>query len=86
MAEGASVDVAVQLSETPGRNVPVTIGATPQNGATAGDYSLSANTVTFAANASGTDLIQNITITATDDNQDDEDETIGLSFDLCPTG
>ncbi len=84
--EGETVDVAVRLNQPPGRVVEIPITATEMGGADTGDYTLSATSVTFAANASGPGLTQTITFTAVAEGADDDGESITLSFGTFPDG
>ena len=84
VGEGSSVVVKVILSADPERTVTVPISRTNQGGATDGDYS------GVAANASVTfnsgDTEKSITFAATDDSDNDDGESVLLSFGTLPTG
>ena len=54
--------------------------------AVAGDYSLAPTSVTFPANATGADLTRAVTLTATDDTEVEDDETVLLGFGTLPAG
>ena len=84
VGEGSSVDVKVILSAEPERSVTVPISRTNQGGATDGDYSgLAANTsVTFNSG----DTEKSFTFAATQDTDDDDDESVLLGFGTLPTG
>ena len=87
VAEGESVEVTVALDGAPGREVVVPVSAAPAGGATAqgetgADWSGVPPTVTFAA----TDTAQTFTLTATDDTDDDDGESVALSFRTLPAG
>ena len=79
---GSSARVTVQL--TPGRASAVTIplNRTNQGGATAADYSGIPSSLTFAAN----ETEATFTVTATDDSEDDDGESVRISFGTLPAG
>ena len=80
VTEGETVDVQVTLSADPERTVtiPLTIDQTTTAGT--GDYSLSQTSVTFASGETS----KNITLTATDDDIDDDGEVVVLAFGTLP--
>ena len=80
--EGGSATVAIELSADPERMVTVSIAAMTQGGASAADYALSATTLTFDPG----DTEKTLTLTATDDETDDDGESVKLSFTNLPTG
>ena len=82
VAEGESVTVKVTLSADPERTVEIPISATDGNGATSADYSGVPSSVRF--NSGETE--KTFSITATQDNVDDDGETVGLSFGTMPAG
>ena len=82
VAEGGSVTVSVTLSADPERTVTVPITTTDQGGATGADYSGVPARVTFNAG----DTAQTFTFTATDDAENDDDESVRLAFGTLPTG
>ncbi len=76
---GATATVGVRLNTAPGR--AVTIPLTPSHrGATAGDYSGLPGSVTFGAS----DTVQSFTLTATDDSDDDDRESVAIGFGSLP--
>ena len=79
---GSSARVTVQL--TPGRASAVTIPLirTNQGGATAADYSGIPASLTFAAN----ETERTFTVTATDDSEDDDGESVRIGFGTLPAG
>ena len=84
---GSAADVTVSLSAAPGREVVIPIAAAAQGGATAqgetgADYSGIPANVTFAA----TDMSKSFTVTAADDDIDDDGESVALSFGALPEG
>ena len=76
VAEGGMQSVTIKLSADPQRTVVIPLRATGQDGATADDYSVSPTSVTFNAG----DTSKTITFTATQDSQDDDDESVVLAF------
>ena len=58
----------------------IPIDAAGANGATAGDYTLSANSVTIDSG----DTSDTFTVTAVDDSVDDDGESVNLSFGTLP--
>ena len=75
VAEGGTLEVTVTLSEDPLQEKVVPISATGQDGATSADYSVPSS-VTFGEG----DTSKTITFAATDDTEDDDDESVLLSF------
>ena len=80
-AEGRTVDVAVSLDVDPERTVVIPITATPQGTTTTDDYSVAPTSVTFDAG----DMSKTITFTATQDNLDDDGESVKLTFGMLPS-
>ena len=76
VAEGDTQTVAITLSADPERTVTIPIETTNHGGATTADYSVVPESVTF--NAGGTS--QTITFAAEDDAEDDDGESVTLSF------
>ena len=74
--DGAAATVQVTLDKAPNRILNITITATPGNDADTGDYSVSPTRAVFGASDTATE----ITVTATDDNIDDDNETVTLTF------
>ena len=83
-AEGAgAVTVTVNLSSDPGRTVALPISVTPKDGADAGDYTLSATSLTFGSG----DTSASFTVTAEDDDVlDGGVESLTLALDPLPDG
>ena len=77
--EGGSVAVQVQLSANPERPLTIPLEATPSTGAGTGDFMVP-NQVTFDSGETS----QSVTFTATDDAEDDDDETVELGFGTLP--
>ena len=74
--EGSSVTVKVVLDADPERTVAIPITRTNQDGATDSDYSMAPGRVTFDSG----ETEQRITFTATDDDVDDDGESVRLGF------
>ena len=79
-AEGRTVDVAVSLDVDPERTVVIPITATPQGATTTDDYTVPTS-VTFDAG----DMSKTITFTATQDTDDDDNESVKLTFGMLPS-
>ena len=77
--EADTVTVTVTLDADPERTVEIPISRTPRNGASGSDYSVPAS-VTFHA----TETRKTISFAATDDTEDDDDESVELSFGTLP--
>ena len=82
VTEGETVAARVTLSEDPERTVTIPITVDQATTANSGDYSLSSTSVTFVSGETSKD----ITLTATDDGVDDDDETVELGFGTLPEG
>ena len=80
--DGTTATVAVELSADPERPIALPLVAALGNGASADDYTLSAASLDFAPG----ETVKSFTVTATDDNEDDDDETVELSFGTLPPG
>ena len=80
---GAAATVTVNLSPAPERPVSVPLVSVGATGATASDYT-APGSVAFAA----TETAQTFTVTAVDDDADDDGETVTLAFDtrVLPSG
>ena len=80
--DGTDATVTVNLSADPEREVIIPIVGTGKDGGSSGDFSLAPATVTIASGStSGTFKVR-----ATDDDFDDDGETVELSFDGLPNG
>ena len=79
VAEGDTQTVTITLSADPERTVEIPIMATNQGSATSADYTVPAS-VTFNTGQ----MSQTITFTATDDTEDDDGESVRLSFGPMP--
>ena len=77
VAEGSSRSVTVTLSADPERTVTIPIETTDLNGATAADYSGVPQSVTFT---SGGNTSMPFTFAAEEDNENDDEERVRLSF------
>ena len=81
--EGETETVTVTLSAAPEREVVVPIDTTEEGGASSDDYSLSETSVTFGP----TETSKTFTFTAADDAEDDDGESVKLTFDSAlPAG
>ncbi len=79
--EGSTVTVSVQLDTAPGRTVTIPISTFHQGGASTSDYSGVPSSVTFQSG----DTQKSFVFTATQDQEDDDNESVGLSFGTLPT-
>ena len=82
VAEGSGVTVKVKLNAEPERPVDIPLILTNQGETSDDDYSLSATSVTFGP----TDTEKTFTFTATDDAEDDDEESVDLGFGTLPGG
>ena len=79
--EGGTVDVTVTLNRDPERTVVISITKTNQGGAVNGDYRGVPSSVTFN---SGGDTEQTFTVTARPDDDNDDGESVKLTFGTLP--
>ena len=79
---GAAATVQVVLSADPQRTVDVPLTVTRSGGATPGDYTVSATGVTFHAGQT----TASFTVTAIDDSNDDDGESVTIRFGTLPPG
>ena len=79
---GTTASVTVVLDAVPNRPVTIPLVVALGDGATAGDYSLSAPSVTFAPG----ETEKSLTLTAVDDSEDDDGETLTIGFGALPSG
>ena len=79
---GAAATVQVQLSGDPERTVDIPLTHTPGTGATAADYSGVPESVTFASG----ETEKTFAVSATDDDVDEDEETVTLGFGTRPDG
>ena len=82
VAEGGTVTVRVTLSADPERSVTIPITTMNEGGATSADYSGVPANVTFARG----ETAKTITFSATQDNANDDGESVRLGFGNLPTG
>ena len=73
--------VTVELNPATERSVTILLTATPQGGATASDFSGMPSSVTFAPG----ETQKTFTVIATDDNVDDDGESVRLGFGRLPS-
>ena len=78
---GSAVTVTVELDADPERTVTIPISVTLNGGASVDDYSGLPSSVTFDSG----DTSEPFTITATDDSDDDDGESLTLRFGTLPT-
>ncbi len=79
---GIAATVVVELSADPERTVTIPITASPQGGTSSSDYSGIPPSVTFRPS----EQQKSFTVTATDDDIDDDNESVELSFGTRPGG
>ena len=79
---GTTASVTVSLNAAPRRAITIPIVAVLGDGATADDYSLSAPSLVFAPG----ETEKSLTLTATDDSEDDDGESITIVFGTLPSG
>ena len=82
VAEGNSVTVKVKLDADPERTVTIPLTATGQGGADADDYSGVPQSVTFESG----DTEKTFSFMAEADDEDDDGESVKLTFGTLPTG
>ncbi len=80
VSEGEAVTVGITLSADPERTVTIPIAVDEATTADSGEYSLSSTSVTFASG----EISKNITLTAADDDADDDGKTVVLAFGTLP--
>ena len=80
-AEGGDATVGIVLSGDPGTTVFIQIQSEEQGETSNSDYSLSENRVLFSIG----ETRKEITFTATQDTEDDDGESVKLSFSSLPT-
>ena len=82
VAEGETVTVRVTLSADPERTVAIPITAMNQGGATPADYSGVPAILTFNTG----DMLKTITFSATEDEEDEDGDSVKLTFGSLPGG
>jgi hypothetical protein len=82
VSEGSSVPVSIQLSREPESIVTVPITVTPEGDATAADYSIDPVNVTFSVGQT----VGEFTFSATQDDQDDDGDSVALGVGELPGG
>ena len=78
---GGGLLVAVEVSPAPNGSLSIPITATGGDGAEAGDFTISPETLTFDSG----ETAKNVTVTAVDDAVDDDGETVTLGFGTLPS-
>ncbi len=81
VGEGDTVDVTVTLNQDPERTVVISITKTNQGGAVNGDYRGVPSSVTFTSSG---DTEQTFTVTARPDDDNDDGESVKLTFGTLP--
>ena len=79
---GTAATVTVNLDAKPEREVVIPVAKSHGGGATTSDYSGVPESVTFASDETSASF----TVTATDDSEDDDGESVSLSFGTLPAG
>ena len=79
---GTAASVTVVLDSVPKRPIAIPIIVTLGDGASADDYSLSASSAIFAPG----EREKVLTLTAVDDGEDDDGETLTIAFGALPSG
>ena len=79
---GAAASVTITLDRAPPRAVTVPVVVALGDGATAADYALSAPDAAFAPG----ETEKSLTLAAVDDDEDDDGETVTVSFGALPPG
>ncbi len=82
VTEGETVTVTVVLSDAPGRRVVIPLTESPGDGATRDDYSGVPASVPFGSG----ETVRTFVVAATDDDVDDDGETVTLGFGKLPPG
>ncbi len=80
--DGTSATVTVELDPEPDRAVIIPVVVALGDGASVDDYTLSATGLAFARGETS----KSLTVTATDDSEDDDGESLELSFWTLPSG
>ena len=78
---GGGLLVAVEVSPAPNGSLSIPITATGGDGAEAGDFTISPETLTFNSG----ETAKNVTVTAVEDAVDDDGETVTLGFGTLPS-
>ena len=79
--EGGSVEVTVVLSADPEREVSIPLVRTHRGGASEADYSGVPASITFSSGV----LTRTFDVTATDDGEDDDGESVAIGFGDLPS-
>ena len=79
---GSSATVVVRLSQAPATQVTIPLTTMHRGGATGGDYSGIPDDVRFTSGQ----MQRTFTVTAVDDSDDDDGESVQIGFDELPSG
>ncbi len=80
--EGGDVTITLTLNTAPERTITIPITAVPLGGASETDYALTASALTFSSDQTE----RTFTLSATDDREDDNGESVLLTLGTLPTG
>ena len=81
-----TVDVIVQLSSSPADDITIPVMTMDGTAAAPGDYTALTQNVVFTGGATGADLTQTISVTVTDDDLVEADQTFTVAFGTLPSG
>ena len=79
---GLAATVQIVLDKDPHRRVSIGLTAVPSGGAAPGDYTVAPTQIVFNAGETSKD----VTVTAVDDDVDDDGESVELTFGMLPDG
>ena len=82
VAEGDTITVAVEISEAPPSAVQIPLTVTNRNGATSADYTIGVTSIFFSPQITRV----NFDVTATDDAEDDDGESVRIVLGSLPEG
>ena len=82
--DGGTVDLMVTLDRSPGIAVTIPVMTTDGTAEAGSDYEALTQNLMFASDATGAALTQTVSITVTDDNVYENDETFMVSFGTVP--
>ena len=81
-----TVEVSVRLSASPSANLAIPVTTNDGTALAGSDYSTVSSVVSFAAEASGADLTQTVSVPITDDSTGELPETFTVVFGTLPAG